>query len=247
MRIGTQVMGQAALDKSFMKSMDEVITAFGEKDPNKMDLLMQRLVNENATKLVPFSGLLRGVAQSLDPFRKDSSGPLTDALKANFPILSREVPNRLDVLGRPIAIPAGGTTWFNPFGGAPASSDPLNQKLAELAVGIRPPPRTINGMSLDTQSHNEIVRTATQSPLFRGQTLEQSLRTLTDSDMWHGYDHTDDNGMAAHTQMVQGYIDGAYGYARQKFTIDHPDFQQAAINKMLTNAKHYQPVETSMQ
>lgn len=246
-RVGAQVMGQAAIDKSFMKSMDEVMTAFGEKDPNRMDLLMQRLVNENATKFIPFSGFMRSVAQSLDPFRKDSSGPVSDALKANFPILSKDVPNRMDILGRPIAIPSGNTSWFNPFGGAPASPDPLNQKLAALAVGIRPPPRSINGLTLDQTAHDEIVHTATQTPMFSGNTLEQELRAVSESDRWKAYDHTDDNGVAAHTLLAQGLIDQAYDYGKQKFAVDHKDFMQAGIKKITDNAKHYQPIETPQQ
>ena len=49
---------------------------------------------------------------------------------------------------------------------------------SKLALKITPPPRTINGHTLDPQEYDDVMTRATSSPFFGGLTLEQSL------DLW---------------------------------------------------------------
>lgn len=246
-RMGIQVIGMSAMDKSFMKSIDQVTQAMGQKNPVEATKLFQNLVSGNAAKFVPFSGALRGVAQATDPVQRTVGGDgldnIWDAVKKGLPFLSRDLPPKRDVLGRPMLNPAGNSAWFNPFAGGPASADPMDQELSKLAVAIKTPPRTLQNQVLDAHQYDEILTNATQSKLFAGHTqnLAEYMRNVVQSPTWSKYANTDDNGTQARTEIVQGLIDSAYNYGGNKFMKDHPDFQALARQKAMVTANHFRP------
>jgi hypothetical protein len=240
-RAAIQTVGQVSLEKSFMKSVDQLMQAMGSKDPKRGDILFEQLLASNATKLVPFSGALRGAAQAEDPTRRaiggDSYTSIWDAVKAGLPGLSKDLPPRRDLLGRPIVNPAGDTSWWNPFAGSKASSDPLDRELSKLAINVQVPSRSLEGYTLDPQQYDELIRRSTQAPVFPGgTTLEGYLRALTQSDMWRSFDSTSDHGVMARTKMVQQAVDAAYQYGRDEFIQAHPDFLMAMQQRAMEQA-----------
>lgn len=246
-RMGIQVIGMSAMDKSFMKSIDQVTQALGQKNPVEATKLFQNLVSGNAAKFVPFSGALRGVAQATDPVQRTVGGDgldnIWDAIKKGIPFASQDLPPSRDVLGRPKVNPAGSSAWWNPFAGAPASADPMDQELSKLAVAIKTPPRTLQNQVLDSHQYDQILTNATQTKLFAGKTmnLEEYMRGLVQSSTWKKFDNTDDNGVQAHTKMVQDIIDTAYNYGGNKFMKDNPSFVALARQKAQIIASHYKP------
>lgn len=244
-RAAIQVTGQAALDKSFMQSADQIITMLGEKNPVRASALVQRFIASNAGKFVPFSGALRGAAQAMDTTERATGGDgwasIWDSVKAGLPTLSQELAPRRDVLGRPIERPAGTTAWWNPFGGSRASDDPLDRELSQVAVNVQVPPRQLHGIAMDAKSYDELIRTATQAPLFpRATDLEGYLRMLVQSDLWKSLGTTDDHGITARSKLVQEAVDTAYDYGRTEFMAAHPNFQRAMMEQAMEQAKHYQ-------
>jgi hypothetical protein len=243
-RIGVQTIASVAMDKSFMQSVDQLMEAAGEKNPERASVLFQRLLDGNAFKFVPFSGGLDTAAQYLDPTPRASGGTglgaLWGSVAARLPGLSKDQPPRRDILGRPIVKPGGTTAWWNPFGGSPASSDPLDQKLAEVATQIRAPSRVVDGIELSAQQYDQVLTLATQTKLFNGMNLEDKLRQITTSYEWTKYDNTDDHGLEAHADMVRGLINGAYDYGKQVFQKNNPTFAAAQKQRYMQEAKHFQ-------
>lgn len=244
-RMGIQVIGMSAMDKSFMKSIDQVTQAMGQKNPVEATKLFQNLVSGNAAKFVPFSGALRGVAQAVDPTQRTVGGDgidnIWDAVKKGIPFASLDLPPSRDVLGRPKINPAGSTAWWNPFAGAPASADPMDQELSKLAVAIKTPPRTLQGQVLDSHQYDTILTNATQTKLFNGHTmnLQDYLRQVTSSDRWKKYETSDDKGVTDKTRIVQSLVDEAYNYGGDKFMQDNKSFRDLALQRAMVVKSHY--------
>jgi len=154
-------------DHTFMKSADELFKAMGESDPDKKDAAFAKLIGENVSKFIPFSGLLGSVAQSIDPTQRstmagNSMGASTIAsVQAKLPVLSESLPPRRDLLGRPMPV---NSAW-NAFAGTAESDDPMNQELSKIAVQVRPPVRTIAGYQLTPHEYDEVLTNATLSPI----------------------------------------------------------------------------------
>lgn len=244
-RMGVQVVGAAAMDKSFMKSTDQVMQALGSKDPKRSEVLMQQLIDSNVFKFVPFSGALRGAAQATDTTPRASGGDglanIWDSVKANLPGLSKDLPPRRDILGRPLERPAGATAWWNPFGGSKASDDSMDQELSKVAVNVQTPPRQLENIVLDPHQYDEVIRRSTEAPIFPGgENLQGYMRQLTASEMWKSFETTDDHGVMARTKMVQQAVDAAYEYGKQDFMQSHGDFTNAMQARFEQQAKHYQ-------
>jgi hypothetical protein len=243
-RIGTQTIGSVAMDKSFMQSVDQIVEWMGEKNPERAAVIGQRVLDSNAFKFVPLSGALDTTAQYLDPTPRATGGTglgaLWGSVAARLPGLSKDQPPRRDILGRPMVKPGGTTAWWNPFGGSPASSDPLDQKLAEVATQIRAPSRVVDGIELSAQQYDQVLTLSTQTKLFNGMNLEDKLRQLTTSHEWTKYDNTDDHGLAAHADMVRGLINAAYNYGKQTFQKNNPTFAAAQQQRYMQEAKHFQ-------
>lgn len=245
-RMGVQTLGAAAMDKSFMASIDQVMQSLSEKDPAKAEQLVQRLLASNAGKFVPFSGALRTIAQEQDPTMRATGGDglanLWDTVKKNLPGLSQDLPPKRDILGRPVARPGDGEGWWNPFAGTTAATAPMDQELSKLAVNVKTPPRQLDGVVLDAKTYDELITRSTEAKVFPGGTnLRDYLGELTSSPQWKRYYTTPDNGVMVHTEMVQRAVDAAYSYGKQAFLQAHSDFTQMEVAKVMQRSKNAQP------
>lgn len=232
-----------ALDKTFMKSVDDLMTAMSEKDPVRAQELGEKLVSENVAKLVPFSGLLRSIEHGTDDAQRASGkGTLFDGVVTSIPYLAQQLPPRRDLLGRPL--PAQ-SSW-NPFQSTTGNTDKMDQELSRLAVNIDVPPRQIDGYQLNAQEYDEVVKTATQAPVAGGMNIEQYLRALTESPMWEANKKAPDGGQLRNGQMVQQALDSAYQYGRDMYKMQHPDLmqkkQQEQVSKFMQSIVQPQAV-----
>jgi len=249
-RIGVQTVGMASMDKSFMKSADGLMKALSEKNGLRADKLMQDLVATNVLKFVPFSGLLRGAANSVDPVERAAGGEglagVWDAAKRQLPYLSSDLPPARDVLGRPRLHREGNTAWFNPFGGAPPSQDHTDQELSKIAVAIKTPPRQLAGVALDAHQYDEVLTNATQTPMFPGnKNLADYMKDVVASPTWTDGNKNSDNGVALHSKITQEIIDHAYGTGGKLYMRDHPEFMQLKIAQAQQHASLFAPAQTA--
>ena len=249
-RIAVQTVGMAAMDKSFMKSADGLMKALSEKNGLRADKLMQDLVATNVLKFVPFSGLLRGATNSVDPVERAAGGEglagVWDAAKRQLPYLSSDLPPARDVLGRPRLHREGNTAWFNPFGGAPPSQDHTDQELSKIAVAIRTPPRQLAGVALDAHQYDEVLTNATQTPMFPGnKNLADYMKDVVASPTWTDGNKNSDNGVALHSKITQEIIDHAYGTGGKLYMRDHPEFMQLKIAQAQQHASLFAPAQTA--
>jgi flagellum-specific peptidoglycan hydrolase FlgJ len=101
---------------------------------------------------VPESGLVRSVAQMTDPYQRQVITPRTTQelvqsvvsnVAQNIPGLRETLPQRVDVLGRPIQNPQQGLGELSPFRAAPGVPSPILQ--AYERAGAAPPgaPQTV--------------------------------------------------------------------------------------------------------
>ena len=245
-RMGVQTVGMAAMDKSFMKSADGLMKAMSEKNGVRADKLMQDLVATNVLKFVPFSGLLRGAANTVDPTIRAAGGEglpgIWDAAKRQLPYLSKDLPPARDVLGRPRNHLEGNTAWWNPFSGAPGSQDHTDQELSKVAVAIKTPPRQLENVNLDAHQYDEVLRNATQTKMFPGDTnLAEYMKTVVASPMWTEGNKNSDNGVALHTKITQEIIDHAYSTGGKLYMRDHPEFMQLKIKQAQNRASLFAP------
>jgi hypothetical protein len=245
-RMGVQVMGMTAMDKSFMASIDKLLQAVGEKNGEKATTLFQQFVSSNAAKFVPFSGGLRTEAEREDPVVRSTGGDglmqIWDTVKAGLPHLSKDLPAKVDLLGRPITRPSD--AWWNPFAGQTPASDAMDQELAKIAVGVKVPGRSIDGVTLDAHQYADLMRRATQSPVFPDdKNLLEYMRDLTSSPEWHEMDHSDDQGQEYKTKITQAAIDAAYNFGKQDFMQAHQDYAQKHMDKVIAESKHFEPLQ----
>jgi hypothetical protein len=240
-----QTLGNVAFDKSFLKSVDEITTAMHSQDPDAADIATQRVITENVSKLLPFSGALGSVAQAVDPTQRAASrGSLLDGVIARLPGMTEQLPPRRDLLGRPMPV----VSSWNPLGMATESGDPMDKALSALAVHVNAPPRSIDGYVLNAQDYDSVITRATQSPIFGGQTLEEKLRDITASDAWATNAKATDGGVLRNGSEVQKLIDGAYRYGRMSYQQDHPDLvaqKQAVQKQKFLNSVANEPTQTA--
>jgi hypothetical protein len=241
-RAAGQVVSHVAMDKSFMASVDKLLTATTQKNADRADELWQSLLEDNARKLVPFSGAMNSVTNATDPNPRATGGdgiiPLWDSMKAHLPFLSQGQPPRRDLIGRPVV--NADDYWWNPFSGGPESHDPAMQELASVAAQVRVPPRTLDGFTLDAKQYDELITRSTQATIFPGgKNLEGYLRDQTTSPYWKQMGNTADGGVEARTQLVQRAVDSAYRYGTVMFQKANPDFTAAAQKRQQQKAANF--------
>lgn len=216
-----QAVAHVAMDKSFMKSVNDFMEAATAKDPARADVMATKLIGDNLAKLLPFSGLARSISHGTDDSGRVTSGGIFDALKGSIPYLSQDLPPRRDLLGRPVQP----QSWWNPFNGAPAAPDQMDQELSKLAINITLPTRSINGYTLDSKEYDKVLTLATQTPMFGGgRNLEAFLRDQTASDAWKQNASANDGGLMRNGGLVQSAIDKAYSTAKDMYMFQHQDF-----------------------
>src|SRR5260221_2063713 len=112
--------GKVTTDQSFFRGLQNVLGAL--EDPAGKG---QQFLAETASGMVPFSGLDRLVAQQLDPTVRDPQG-MYERILSGLPVLSRELPPRLDIFGEPQQRTRG------IFGSTSAPLTPLDAELSRL-------------------------------------------------------------------------------------------------------------------
>jgi hypothetical protein len=95
------VIGQSITDATFFRGIENVINALTNPDRDA-----EKFFADAAGGLVPFSGLQRNIANSIDPEIKDAQG-IYERILSGIPIASRTIPPKLDALGRPQTMEGG--------------------------------------------------------------------------------------------------------------------------------------------
>ena len=85
-------LGNAITDQTFFRGLQNLDQAVA--DPKRYG---QQFLTEIASGLIPYSGFDRAWANALDPTIREPQG-FIERIKSGLPILSREVPPKLDVL-----------------------------------------------------------------------------------------------------------------------------------------------------
>jgi len=103
--------------------------------------------NEAASLAVP--GILAQIARASDPEQRDT-GTMANAIKSRVPILSQQVPARLDVWGQPQQrqnLPMG-LSAVAPFNVSTPKGDPVTAQLLASGVHVNKPSPSIAGVKL---------------------------------------------------------------------------------------------------
>ena len=182
-KIGTAFRNNIA-NKTFLTGMTDVINA--TTDPGRYGELV---IKRWATSLVPASGLLGGVARAIDPEVKDAR-KVIDWYKARLPLLSKQVPPKLNIMGQPQKTGGGALTrLLSPVAVSKETNDPVYTELARLGISIGPMKPVVGGKrmspeqtrALITESGPEIKKAVSNllaSPLYRKQTDANKKKML---------------------------------------------------------------------
>jgi hypothetical protein len=123
-------VGRYALEASFMQGLAGIFEAMTEGEGRPAT----RLATGTAKGFVWPSGLLRNIAQSLDPKVRDST-TFYNAIRADVPFLSKTVPAKLGTFGEEIERKGGtGLMAFLPESAPPATVDPVTLELNRLGI-----------------------------------------------------------------------------------------------------------------
>jgi hypothetical protein len=99
---------------------------------------------------------------------------------------------------------------------------------------------------LTGRQYDEILTNATQKPIFPGhQNLEQYVTKMVESHAWTKLNATNDNGVVAHTQMIQEVIDAAYKHGGDQYMMDHKEFRTLMVNQAKLMASHFKTAPTA--
>jgi hypothetical protein len=182
-KIGTAFRNNIA-NKTFLTGMTDVINA--TTDPGRYGELV---IKRWATSLVPASGLLGGVARAIDPEVKDAR-KVIDWYKARLPLLSKQVPPKLNIMGQPQKTGGGALTrLLSPVAVSKETNDPVYTELARLGISIGPMKPVVGGKrmspeqtrALITEAGPEIKKAVSNllaSPLYRKQTDANKKKML---------------------------------------------------------------------
>jgi hypothetical protein len=120
----------SVLDQSFLSGLADFTEAVN--DPSRFAVNYAGRTAQSV--VVPLAGLQRNIAQTIDPVVRQPE-TLGDHLKANVPVLSKQVPPKIEPLGK--VAERGATAGFNPITASTESKDPviLALKKAEVVIG----------------------------------------------------------------------------------------------------------------
>ncbi len=211
-------LGNAITDQTFFRGLQNLDEAIS--NPSRYGA---QWVSEIAGGFVPFSGFDRTFAEALDPDIREPEG-IYERIQSGLPVLSRNVPARLDVLGRPIERRGG--TGAGAFLPAPMPEDkPESNVDAELArlndQGLKYPGYasrflTIGSlrvpMSRDERSEYQRMRGSLIRMLLGRMFSSQDYTSLSDEqkikEVEEGIREVDD---AARDQMITRVVDRRLG------------------------------------
>ena len=138
-----------------------------------------------ATAFVPFSALRSQLGQIDDPYMREAWTTL-DAIRNKSGILglSEESPPRRDVFGEPRRVYAGSLLGpMSPIPDREISNDPVVDELVTLMeqtrdVPVTMPSKRIEGMRLDMEEYDALIRIARTRAAPNGMTFKEALRDL---------------------------------------------------------------------
>lgn len=166
-------------DQSFFRGMQNLSQAVSEPDRYGA-----QFISEIASGFIPFSGFDRAFADALDPEIRTPEG-IYERVAAGLPVLSKSVPPRLDVLGRPTTRRGGeGAKAFLP---TPIPEDnPESEVDAELGrlhdLGLRNPGFTAHFLTVDKTKIPLSRPERNEYQRLRGQLLDIMLQRIFSSD-----------------------------------------------------------------
>lgn len=182
-KIGTAFRNNIT-NKTFLTGMTDLINA--TTDPNRYG---ENFIKRLSTSLVPGSGLLGATAKAIDPEIKEAKS-IIDWYKARLPLLSKQVPAKLNVMGAPQK--TGGTAlsrFLSPVSVSKEANDPVYAELARLGINLSPMSPTSGGKKMTDEAARKMneeagpeikaaVSKLMASPLYLKQSNENKKRML---------------------------------------------------------------------
>lgn len=169
------ILSKNLLDKTFFKGISDLTSAIdeGRSDGGAIGRYLQNL----GSNLVPFSSFVRNVAKSHDEYAREAF-TFSDKLIAQTPGLSKELPPRRDILGRPIPNAERlGPSWLSPFLVGQDDPDPVARELATLSMNYSMPDKNIAGVYLSAKQYSRLLEV-------RGEFLHERMSTWMNSAEW---------------------------------------------------------------
>ncbi|MEL7399081.1 MAG: hypothetical protein AAFN68_00770, partial [Pseudomonadota bacterium] len=214
--------------KTYMTGLSDMIEALN--DPQRYG---QRLVQNYASGIIPFSSFLRQMRRDGDPAMRDVRTVL-DSVRNTLPGMSDELPARRSwVTGEPVMYPQGwGKDLVNPIGEAFASYNPIIagdwkqdrvlDELASLNYGFSAPTRKIQGVELTAQQYERLLEL--HGTIRDGRyTMYQRLERLIDSSAYQKMDPTGDPETDPRIRAVRRVVTGYRDAARRQLMKENPD------------------------
>jgi endonuclease YncB( thermonuclease family) len=122
-------------NKTWLSGISSVVEALDDPDRSAKGLIARL----SGSLAIP-AGVAQ-VARTTDPILREAKEPI-DAVKARIPIVSKSLPARRDVWGRPIVNEGGvGPNIISPIWKSMRQNDPVNNVLLKSGIGIGAPSR----------------------------------------------------------------------------------------------------------
>lgn len=194
-------LGRSFLDSSYMAQTADFITAIQRGEDSTEAI--QKMISRTTSAFVPFSGLQRSLVRASEAVEEGEATlrqpkGFIQILKSQTPLLSEQVPARLDIWGEPIkfegVIPEkskisigesviAATRQFLPYKWREESTDPVEielGRLGDLGFGYPgAPSKVIKGIKLTQEEHNQYVE---KSGKWIKKKLDKLLPSTTRSD-----------------------------------------------------------------
>lgn len=148
------------------------------QDPEKTG---QRLIADEATKLIPGTALARSVANAQDPYQREykSVGDRLGSINP-MPGARDQYPPKLDVYGQPLPANATGVEALTPLRlgqTATGHQADVDRELGRLQHNIGDPARTPNGHNLTDEQHRAMIEAT-------GPKIRDRLEKLVEAPSW---------------------------------------------------------------
>jgi hypothetical protein len=163
-------IAQNVTNKTFMSGLSDALNA--TSDPARYgDRWTKRLVGSVVPRVSATA------AKVVDPNFKEP-GTYSEVLKANIPFLSRDVPNKHNLWGEPIAIPGTAVERaISPVRRSPIVESKLDDEMVRLEMGIAMPRSDIRGIELTPEEQEWLTVEA-------GQWAKKRLDARVNSPSW---------------------------------------------------------------
>lgn len=146
----SKAVARAVLEESFFRDMETIFKAIDEPATAGV-----RFLENWVSGFIPFSSAIYQTNRHVfDPYQKDVEpgfAGFIDSLKARVPVLSEDIPNRLDMFGN--ELPGRGVEWTARY-----PNDPIVKWLQDLQTGPGRLPRDIRGVRLTPEQFHDYGR-----------------------------------------------------------------------------------------